>query len=402
MKLAAVAFLLIGLFIRLSDLSIKVLRSEDESIYRQQCLELVRDGLMPGGRYLVARYQNQPRLRLYPTPTRLGFVIPAALTMWAAKRHDYMPGVFLSTLASIGSLILTALLAKHVMGDQVALAATAFLATFPPELFVAARNWTDGLTGFLGLATVYLTLRVTASWSNLWAALLMVSGEAGLLTKEISVFVYAPAVLAVLWVNLRSGHVRRALIFASASAVSAVLGWTFLCTVLGGGYLTPVHLLMQPLASIPENPYVLQFQSGPWMVLFLSLLSMSPSVVILGIIGLATAIWMPSGLVSPKLTRWLAVGVLAFLVLYSVTPHWQNIRFLTPAFGPLCAFAAFAALRLSNWVGTRLPHTAKAIPWLTAAAVALIMVSDYSRYRHYCDLGMTDLSAGMVLAAGRR
>src|SRR5438552_13155111 len=103
------ALLCLGTVLRVANLSNVSSRSPDERVYTIQAKVLLQRG-QAGLRSLIAEFQQNPAARLYPTPTRLGYLWPLAAVMRLTGGRDERVGAYLSCAASIGSLFILALI----------------------------------------------------------------------------------------------------------------------------------------------------------------------------------------------------------------------------------------------------------------------------------------------------
>jgi hypothetical protein len=97
------ALLCLGAVLRVANLSNVSSRSPDELVYTLQA-KILLEGRQPALRSLIAEYQRDPDIRLFPPPTRLGYLLPLAAAMRLTGRRDESVGAYLSCAASIGSL----------------------------------------------------------------------------------------------------------------------------------------------------------------------------------------------------------------------------------------------------------------------------------------------------------
>ena len=105
----------------------------------------------------------------------------------------------LPLVASIGSLLLTGLIARHLFSNQVALWAMLAFAIFPLDVFFATQFMPDAQLGFFGAASVYCALRSLSSegtggkWAFaaglIWGASYLIKIEAAFLLFPLA-FIY--------------------------------------------------------------------------------------------------------------------------------------------------------------------------------------------------------------------
>ena len=160
------ALLCLGAELRVANLSNVSSRGPDEREYSIQAKTLLRRG-QAGVRSLIAEYQQSPLLRLYPTPTRLGYLWPLAAAMRLTGGRDERVGAYLSCAASIGSLFILALIGVRFFPSWATFFALLFFAVSPMELAVSRRAWPDALVEFLGFSLVYAAAAIPRGASGI-------------------------------------------------------------------------------------------------------------------------------------------------------------------------------------------------------------------------------------------
>ena len=143
------ALLCLGAALRVANLSNVSSRTPDELVYTLQAKFLLQGG-QAALRSLIAEYQRDPVIRLFPPPTRLGYLLPLAAAMRLTGGRDESVGAYLSCAASIGSLFILALIGVRFFPSWATFFALLFFAVSPMELAVSRRAWTDALVEFLG------------------------------------------------------------------------------------------------------------------------------------------------------------------------------------------------------------------------------------------------------------
>src|SRR5579862_4478260 len=100
-----IVLLSLGIWLRATNMDNVVARSPDERIYTRQANIVLKSG-NGGIRTLAAEYVRDAEARLYPPPTRVGYIWLVAATMRLSGRMDENAGAYLSCAARIGSLII--------------------------------------------------------------------------------------------------------------------------------------------------------------------------------------------------------------------------------------------------------------------------------------------------------
>src|SRR4051812_9233051 len=96
-------FVMLGVILRIANMSGVQSRSPDERIYTIQARALLGSGLA-GARANVRAYLDHPQLRQYPPPTRVGYTFLVATVMRLTGIMDERAGAYLACAASILSL----------------------------------------------------------------------------------------------------------------------------------------------------------------------------------------------------------------------------------------------------------------------------------------------------------
>ncbi len=165
---AAGVIVLLGIGARIANLGNVNARTPDERVYRSQADAWRQQGVA-GLRSLVAGYERDPEARLYPPPTRVGMIRLVAAAMSITGRDDESAGAVLSCAASIGSLLMLALIGFRFFPQWAAVCGLLFYAVSPPELVIARRAWTDAVVELIGLGMVYFACEITRD-SRRWSA----------------------------------------------------------------------------------------------------------------------------------------------------------------------------------------------------------------------------------------
>ena len=405
-----VALLCLGAVVRVGNLSNVNSRSPDERVYTIQAKVLLQRG-QAGLRSLTAEFQQNPTARLYPPPTRLGYLWPLVAAMRLTGGRDERVGAYLSCAASIGSLFILALIGVRFFPFWATFFALLFFAVSPMELAVSRRVWPDALVECLGLSLVYVAAEITRdSTRRTWYLLFAVLGSLGIAVKESGPIGYGFCAVWVLWVLLieRREWVNGAILMAcSLAGLAITIAW--LGTSVGG-----LSVFVKIVTSIPSsnagNYYAINYQSGPGYLLLGALEIMSPVAAVFGLVGLAVLLFshrklnllhVPAEAANWQVVGWIALFMLAYLALPMILPHWLNLRYISVLFGPFYLIAGlgfwYCAWLCSNQLSI---FDRRVFAGLAIAALSINAVADYHRFqmivvRH----ALNDLSIKMVLDA---
>jgi 4-amino-4-deoxy-L-arabinose transferase-like glycosyltransferase len=407
------ALLCLGAVLRVANLSNVSSRSPDERVYTIQAKVLLQRG-QAGLRSLIAEFQQNPAARLYPTPTRLGYLWPLAAAMRLTGERDEEVGACLSCAASIGSLFILALIGVRFFPSWATLFALLFFAVSPMELAVSRRVWPDALVECLGLSLIYVAAEITRdSTRRIWYLLFVVLGSLGIAVKESGPIGYGFCAIWVLWVLLiqRREWVNGAILIAfSLAGLAITIVWLGISV---GGLSVFAKIVTSIPSSNAGNPYAIKYQSGPGYLLLRALETMSPVAAVLGLVGLGVVLFshrklnllhVPAEAANWQVVGWITLFMLGYLALPMVLPHWLNLRYFSVLFGPfyLIAGLGFWYCAWLCWTKLRI-FDRRAFVWLAIAALSIGAVADYCRFQKIVVRdALNDLSIKMVLDAHKR
>jgi 4-amino-4-deoxy-L-arabinose transferase-like glycosyltransferase len=390
--MAVLVFIAAGM--RLINLGNVHSRTPDERVYTYQAKTWVDSG--PAGmRSLVAEYKADAETKLYPPPTRVGMIrMVAALMRWTG-RYDESVGAKISCVASLGSLLVLALIGIRFLPQWAALAGMLFYAVLPADLAIARRTWTDALVELAGLLLIYFVCEITRGPEHrVWYPLFALVGSASLLVKESMPVPYGLCALWILWILVRRRQWMNVSILAGATVVgmSASLWWL---SQQVGSLSDYVGIVMGIPGVNATNPYALEYASGPPYLLLLAFWIVAPITSLLSLVGLgAVALKKREG---PLI--FLAGFTVAYVAIAMAMPHWINLRYVGNTFGPVCLLTGLGCWYLisagSAWLDSsdRRPFAVVAIAIVLGGAVA-----DYLRFqRYFVRDEMIDLSIKMLV-----
>jgi 4-amino-4-deoxy-L-arabinose transferase-like glycosyltransferase len=368
-------------------------RTPDERVYTWQAKTWLESG-QAGIKSMVEEYKADAETRFYPPPTRVGMIrLVAAMMRWTGRDDDGV-GALISCAASIGSLLVLALIGVRFLPIPAAAAGLLLYCVLPAELAVSRRTWTDALVELTGLLLIWFACEITRdSRRRIWLPLFALVGSAGILVKE---SMPVPVALCALWILLilfRRHEWDRMLILVLTTLAGAAVSLWWLSHQVGSladyvGIVTGI-----PKANA-ENPYALEYASGPPYFLLRAFWIVAPLTSLLSVAGLV-AVWHKRSLVL----TWLALFEVIYVAIAMAMPHWLNLRYVGNTFGSFCLLAGlgfwsmfFAGYsRLKVWEG-RL-HAGLAIAMLLGGAWF-----DYARFQRVFVRDQTaDLSIKMLI-----
>jgi len=369
-------------------------RTPDERVYTYQAKTWLDSG-QAGIRSLVEEYKNDADTRLYPPPTRVGMIHAVGTLMRLTGRTDESVGARISCVASIGSLVVVALIGMRFLPGWAALAGMMFYAVLPAELAIARRTWTDALVELIGLMLIWIVCEVTRGVRGRgWFIAFAVAGSVGILFKESMPVPYG---LCALWMLVALARRREwgnvaALVGASAIGMGVAVLWLGVQVGSLGDYLAIVLAIPKVNAG---NAYALEYASGPAYLMLMGFWIIAPMTSLLGVAGLL-AVWRMR---RERVLVWLAFFAVAYIGIAMAMPHFINLRYVGNTFGPVCLLAGLGCWWLisTGW------------EWMEAVdrrafavvAIGIVMggaVADYLRFqRYFVRDEMVDLSIKMLL-----
>jgi 4-amino-4-deoxy-L-arabinose transferase-like glycosyltransferase len=408
-RMALVAAIGLGMFLRSQHMTDVTSRSPDERVYTDHAACLA-DGGVPCYRQLFAVYNADRASWDYPTPSRVSYVFLATAVMQATGTRNPRAGAAVSWFFSILSLVLLAWLGIRFLNRWIAVLAVAFLACSFGELAMARRAWQDSFFGFLGLALVYLTCEITRAphRKSLYFALFAV-GTCSLLNKESAYVSYGICGLwlaGTLLLRERSWKLFGALLLTGAASVAATLGvWA----IVAGGITPAVEATMHVFYATQRSAYDARYCSGPWYQFFYLLWITGPVTALMALAGAVLALFSYTVSVRDRLAiqdcqcvRLAALMTAVFLGLVSFGPNLQNLRYISPASATCCLLAGMGFWYLLSLARTVL-RLNTAVVLLAAVCLAFETVRNYHAFTQVVvGSGLQDLAVVGIRAVMRR
>jgi len=407
------ALLCLGAALRLANLSNVSARTPDERVYTIQGSVLLNGG-HAGLRSLVSKFQQDPVLRLFPPPTRLGYTWPLAAAMRLTGKMDESVGAYLSCAASIGSLFILALIGVRFFPFWATLFALVFFAVSPMELAISRRAWVDAPVEFLGLSLVYVAAEITRdSGRRIWYVAFVGLGSLGIAVKESGLIGYGFCAIWVLWILLIERRQRfNGLLLAAEGLAMLTITIAWLAISVGG-----LSVLVKIVSSIPGsnavNEYAIETQSGPGYLLLRALEIMSPIAAVLCLVGCGVVLLsrgkpnllhIQNEAANLQVIGWITLFMLAYLAWPMVLPHWLNVRYIAVIFGPFYLIAGLGFWYCASLCREKLKTLDRAVfAWLAITVLSIGALADYHRFQRFCVRGgLKDLSITEVVDADKR
>ncbi len=379
--------------LRIKNFSNVNTRTPDERVYTYQAKTWLESG-RAGIRSMVDEYKSDAETRWYPPPTRVGMIRLVADMMRWTGRGDESVGARISCAASIGSLIVLALIGIRFLPPWAACVAMLFYAVFPADLAITRRTWTDALVELAGLLLIWFTCEITRNSKRIvWLPLLAVVGSLGVLVKESMPVPYGLCALWILWMLVRRREWSRVAILIGATAIGMGASVWWLSAEVGS-LADYVAIVMGIPKENAANPYAIEYGSGsPWLMLQ-AFWIVAPVASVLSVAGLLA--------VFRKRERplvFIAGFTVAYIGIAMAMPHFLNLRYVGNTFGTFCLLAGLGCWYLISLGLEWLDVTdRRAFAVLAIAIVVGGAVADYLRFQRYFVRDETvDLSIKMLL-----
>ena len=387
--------MLAGAWLRLANFGNVVTRTPDERVYTWQARTWLESG-QAGMRSMVAEYKADAETKFYPPPTRVGMIrLVAAMMQWTG-RSDESVGARISCAASIGSLLVLALIGMRFLPPWTGQVSLLFYAVLPAELAVSRRTWTDAMVELAGLLLIWFVCEITRDPARrFWYLLFALVSGVSILVKESMPVPIGLCGLWIVWVLLKRRDWTNMLVFISATAAGMALSLWWLSGQVGSladyvGIVTGI-----PKANA-GNPYALEYASGPPYLLLRAFWIVTPIASLLSLAGLYSVLRRPSD-AEPRMA--IALFVVAHIAIAMAMPHWLNLRYVGVTFGPFCVLAGLGGGWLISlcwdWLDAadRRPFAVLALAIIIGGAVA-----DYLRFQRVFVRDETiDLSIRMLM-----
>lgn len=354
--------------------------SSDDGYYLRYMREVGEQGLgaLPGQfRFYLGDSQHW----IFPPPSRVGFTLVCAV--WSKLFGASLVALsYLSLASHLAMVAMVYACARRWFETYKAVLVSALVASSTLYLGLARLALTDSFISLSQAAAIWLFLDYVRDPTRTLRALAFAAVFAfAMLTKEIAVLLALPfAALAAVerWYAKREIPLVRTLVILIAPGVACVIGW-----VLAAGSPTTLFRVLEiVLASPSTNAYAQQFGSGAWYRYPIDELLMAPWPTLLGLAGVAIALWRwkraeyGTLAVGMALVYVAQIGVLGFFT--------KNLRYVAVLEVPL---RVLAVVLLWELFGAKNGLVGRA---LCTAAVALLCWwgwSDFERiwleYRTY-------------------
>lgn len=326
--LAGLLAVALAVFVEASLPAVRYFPGADEGHYLSYARTLSVGG--PAALAQATRdYLDAPDAGIFPPPTRVGFLLPAALALRiCGDGFDALSQVSLG--AHLALIVSSFVFARRRLGAWPALGLAVLLGCSPLLLGLARRALADALVTLL-LALAFWTLLEVLRPRNParrrgWLVAFGFALAAALLAKESAVLFLVPLAAVALFDNLRAAHPVPWSELALAGLVP-LLAAAAVWTALAGSPAGVFRLATAALGGPAHNTYAVAFGSGPWTRYLVDFLLLSPWSALLAVAGAGTLVLRR---VPDEPQRALARDGLLFgaAALAAFAPLTKNVRYL--------------------------------------------------------------------------
>jgi hypothetical protein len=388
----------VGVAMRVGNLT-AMHHTPDEWSYTSQAALVLKEGrgAFPD---LVAAFHRDTGL---PPPTRAGFLYLLAGVMAVTGRTDLMPGIWLSCVASMISLLLVARIGWRFLGPTAAVFATVFYAVSSLPLMTSRRAWQDATVEMLALLLILSGGEIVSGakhWG--WSLGFCLTGAACLTMKEMPATIFLLLTACVLISLMRRPlDGTQLVVFGGIWIISVAAAVSWLIFLLGD-WRPLVEYPRLTSAFLANGTYSQNYESGSALDLMRGFLVVSPFAAFCFPLGLTE-------LIAPKfftvvaesrlMAYFLAIFTLLLMAAAVIVPHHLNFRYICPAFGP---FYLVAGLGFSGTIGAIMQHFSvvqrRAFAGCCVLAILLYAGGDVLTFEnHFVRTEVRDLSIRMVI-----
>ena len=277
--LASTEILLIAAAIRWWFFDVTQFRG-DELVYISYAEQLSTAGFSQL-RSIAEAYASDPSRWVFPPPTRVLYLLLAALGCALAGACSGTTLATISLLSGIGLVLLTLVVARRMFGEWVAILSGLLVALSPLQLALSRRVWADAFFSLMLLLSIWALWEVGRSPRKGWDLLLGSALLAAMLTKESAVVFYFGLLLAFLFLKRSSGHpIPRSTL--AALLLPPVLSVLILLVLVPDLSLI-IRLYSGTFSATRTGEYAIAYSQGPWFRYLIDFVLLSPLTVVLAI-----------------------------------------------------------------------------------------------------------------------
>jgi len=294
---------------------------------------------------LIADYAHNEKTRFYPAPSRIGYLLPAALLFkMFGPSYSLLAGISLFSFLSF--LIVFFYFCRKHFGNNIAVFSTVLLSSSPLLLAMSRRALTDSTANLTWGLTAWLFLDYLVHRKQNTYSALILSLACAILIKESSLVLFPFLFITTLVYNSFHGQKKVKLICLGGIFLwPVIIVLTAFLLTLGGPaqFLQAIQgILLTHFNSPLSNPYNL-FSTGPWYRYIVDFLLLSPVTTLL-FIGYAFY------LVAIRSNDWKKIYFLLYFILVygfsNLLQYSKVIRFVMNLDMVICLFSVLALYEL--------------------------------------------------------
>jgi hypothetical protein len=387
-----IAIFCTGVFLRYQSLFVPYRHGPDEIVYGLRAYQILIHGKAASIQGAKEFVQNK-KMWFYPPPTRIGYLLPLTWVMKITSQYNFLPGLFLSLFASIGTLMLLIIMGVRFFNRETLLAALTMYAVCPISIMLAGRAFQDSFVGFLGLLLVYLASEIISNQNKkIWYALFVIIGSYTLLVKtSLFVFFGLCALIVLVFLNFEKIQFKKSMIFS----VFILLGFIISMLILGswsGGLKNILLIWYYIKEGVKHNSYAI-YQTvsiNKFLFNFYINSAITSVLFVLALLFFAfSTFFKKQNICTFEATNnknvymaILSICILFFLVT-ALTPHFQNIRYVIMLFVPIYLFAGYSITTACRHLIIKSKKQYMAILFIIATIIIILLGSlrDYRVYQ---------------------
>jgi hypothetical protein len=362
----------------------------DEGVYYTQARTIKERGIS-GYREIVNNYLHDPGKQIFPSPLRLGHLIPASFALWLNDSISSLS--YLSLTAYVVLCIVSFLFAAHFWNPMAAFVIGTALCCSPVARGLARRALMDSEYWLISAATLFAFIYFIESPTNRRFVLFLGLATIGLLVKETTAFFFPFFVLVLLWLRFKSREpitIRHILgMFAPPLAVLIIYvvvlgGWSWVSPVVGSLF---THNITTP------TTYHQSYLSGPWYSYLVDYFVLSP------LFSILFFLFCGFYLARPEKSRAVTVLLLFFayhLVFLAFLP--KNVRY---AVGLDTVYRLCASLMVLTLIEKHVGYPARRTMLLAGSLALLVFLDVKTYYKMFITNRVYDLVSSNFLTVER-
>lgn len=375
--------------------------SPDESIYTKQAEYIARNG-MNNYNQLVDRYISDKNSWIFPPPIRLGYLLPLSQIFNVTQIYTHTNGANLSTLCSLGSLLILFSIAWRFFNPLVTISSLLLLSTSPMDIAIARRCWSDSLYGF-SIALLFLIssqfFANKKSQKLLFFSLLVLGTYISIIKENgIALVIFFTACIVAAYIYKKK-PLFEIFLLPITTLCSISTGITLLTLALGG-WQPLVIILSNIQQAVYTNVYANVYQNGPWYLFFHALWIASPvSLILFCLSPFAYFAKNMKLLMRQNTTCFITLMSLLFVILLisslAFLPFIQNLRYFSIGYVPYYLLAGVGMQFLYSILER---YNKKYLPFLIAAILITSIVKDRITFQNLnFKFGAGDLSTKLIV-----